>query len=80
LLFVVSLASTVIFVRFSKLKIITAMLIIAIVSLIFMTVSQSIWHLALFDFLRAIAVSLIWIALSLFIRDFSKSSEIGSIE
>ena len=80
LLFFVSIASTVIFARFSKVKITKITLAINVLALLLMTVAQSIWHLALFDFLRAVAVSLIWISFSLLIRDFITDANLGATE
>jgi len=80
LLFFVSLGSTVLFMRLSKVKLMKWMLLITISALLIMSIANRLWHLAIFDVLRGVAVTLVGIGLSLLIRDFSRDKELGAVE
>lgn len=78
--FVTSLCSAVLFSRFSKVGIMHVSFGIIIASFILMTVANTIWHLGLFDILRAICLMIIGISLSLFVRDFAGKTSLAKDE
>lgn len=75
-----SLFSTHLFQKFSKKIIFKYSLLFSFITLMLMTIANTIWHLGGFDIVRAICIIFIGISLSLYIKDFSTKSSLAQKE
>ena len=74
---IVSILSTLLFQRYSRIHITKVVFIISILALFFMTFAKNMWQIVGLDIPRAIAEVLIWMSLSLFVHEYSKKANIA---